>query len=253
MRSISRALVAVTAIACLTGGIARAQSTTSTQAKTFEVIAVEGNALVVRLPEGTRQLTVPDDFRFTVNGTAMSLRELKPGMKGTASITTTTTTTPVTVTEVRNGTVQTVSGSAIVVRTEQGFRSFSQGDLDKRGVKIYKDGRPVALSELHTGDSLTATIVTTMPPKVVTQKEVQATLATAGGASAAPAASTASARSSSAATAAPSPASASSPAPGAAPARRLPKTAGSLVEMVLVGFTLLGIGAALSTHRRVTR
>jgi hypothetical protein len=157
------------------------------------------------------------------------------------------------VTEVRNGTVQTVSGSAIVVRTEQGFRSFSQGDLDKRGVKIYKDGRPVALSELHTGDSLTATIVTTMPPKVVTQKEVQATLATAGGASAAPAASTASARSSSAATAAPSPASASSPAPGAAPARRLPKTAGSLVEMVLVGFTLLGIGAALSTHRRVTR
>ena len=35
----------------------------------------------------------------------MSVRELKPGMKGTATITTRTTVTPVTVTEVKNGTV----------------------------------------------------------------------------------------------------------------------------------------------------
>ena len=35
----------------------------------------------------------------------MSVRELKAGMKGTATITTRTTVTPVTVTEVKNGTV----------------------------------------------------------------------------------------------------------------------------------------------------
>jgi thiamine pyrophosphokinase len=73
--------------------------------KSFEVLAVDGNTLVVRLPEGTRELTVADDFRFIVNGQPMSVKELKPGMKGTAAITTKTTVTPVTVTEVKSGTV----------------------------------------------------------------------------------------------------------------------------------------------------
>ena len=81
------------------------QTTTSTETKTFEVLAVSGNTLDVRLPEGTRELTVPDDFRFTVNGQQLSVHEMKPGMKGTATITTKTTVTPVTVTEVKNGTV----------------------------------------------------------------------------------------------------------------------------------------------------
>ena len=53
-------LVGVTAAATL------AQSTTET--KKFQVIAVEGNKLVVSLPEGTKELTVPDDFRFMVDG-----------------------------------------------------------------------------------------------------------------------------------------------------------------------------------------
>ena len=66
---------------------------------------MDGNTLVVRLPEGTRELTVADDFRFIVNGQPLSVRELKAGMKGTATITTRTTVTPVTVTEVKNGTV----------------------------------------------------------------------------------------------------------------------------------------------------
>ena len=57
------------------------------------------------MPEGTRELTVPDDFRFTVNGQQLSVQQLKLGMKGTATVTTRTTVTPVTVTEIKNGTV----------------------------------------------------------------------------------------------------------------------------------------------------
>ena len=101
-------------------------------------------------------------------------------MSGTATITTKTVTTPVTVTEVKNGTVMQVTGSSIIVRTDEGFKMFTQGDVDKRGIKIMRHGKPAEVSEFHSGDKLSATIITTMPPKVVSEKEVQATLASSG-------------------------------------------------------------------------
>src|SRR6188508_1272883 len=147
------------AMLCVTVALASAQQQTSTtETKRFEVIAVDGSNLVVKLPDGTRELTVPDDFRFTVDGQQLSVHDLKPGMKGTATITTKTTMHPVTVTEVKNGTVRQVTGSNVMVQTEQGFKNFTQGDLDKRGVKIYKDGKVAELSDLHAGDKLSATI-----------------------------------------------------------------------------------------------
>ena len=105
------------ALVCLTAGVAVAQTTTSsTQTKKFQIIAVDGNTLVVKLPEGTRELTVADDFRFNVDGKQLSVRELKAGMAGTANITTTTTVTPVVVTEVKEGTVVKAMGTSIIVR-----------------------------------------------------------------------------------------------------------------------------------------
>ena len=186
------------AVVWLTAVASVAQTTTSSETKSFEVLAVDGNQLDVRLPEGTRELTVPDDFRFTVNGQQMSVHQLKPGMKGTATITTRTTVTPVTVTEVKNGTVVVRSGAGIIVRTGEGVKSFTQGDVDKRGVKIVRDGQPVQLSELREGDRLSAVIITSLPPKVMTQREVNATLAAAkasGGSAAAAAPAPAPARS----------------------------------------------------------
>src|SRR5688500_19974577 len=115
-------------IVCAMTAIPQAQETSSTtQKKNFEIIAVDGNQLVVRLPEGTKELIVANDFRFMVDGKSLSVRELKAGMKGTASITTQTTVTPVTVTEVKNGTVFHKSAGTIVVQTPEGFKSFTQG------------------------------------------------------------------------------------------------------------------------------
>ena len=106
------------ALVCPDGGrLPWRRRQTTTETKKFQVIAVDGNQLVVRLPEGTRELTVPDDFRFNVDGKMLSVHELKPGMAGTATITTKTTVTPVTVTEVKNGTVMKASGSSIIVST----------------------------------------------------------------------------------------------------------------------------------------
>ncbi len=177
-RAMSKVLLAA-AVVGLTSVAALAQQSTTSETKTFEVIAVQGNQLVVSLPEGTRELTVADDFRFTVNGQQLAVRDLRPGMKGTATITTRTTVTPVTVTEVKNGTVAYAAGSTIIVRTDEGIRSFTQSEVDKRGVKIMRSGKPAQVSDFRQGDRLSATIITAMPPKVVTEQEVQATLATA--------------------------------------------------------------------------
>ena len=177
-RTISRVVLAG-AVVCLTAVVSLAQTSSTTETKTFEVLAVDGNQLVVSLPEGTKELTVADDFRFNVNGQMLSVQQLKVGMKGTATITTRTTVTPVTVTEVKNGTVLQTAGTTIIVRTADGVKAFSQGDIDKRGVKIMRSGKPAQLSEFRQGDKLSATIITSQPPHVLTEREVQATLATA--------------------------------------------------------------------------
>ena len=247
-RAVSRVVVVLGAFVCLTAAVTSAhQATTTTETKKFEVIAVDGNQLVVKLPEGTKELTVPDDFRFTVNGQQLSVSELKPGMSGTATITTKTVTTPVTVTEVKNGTVMQVTGSSIIVRTDQGFRMFTQGEVDKRGIKIMRHGKPAEVSEFHSGDKLSATIITTMPPKVVSEKEVQATLASSGAAAPASASRATSGASTPAATSG-SAAGAGEPAP-AAP-KTLPKTASPLPLVGLAGLASLLTGVALTVRRR---
>lgn len=229
------------AIVCVTTAAPRAQQTSaSTETKTFEVISVEGNHLVVRLPEGTKAMDVPDDFRFIVNGQPMSVRELKPGMKGEATITTRTTVTPVTVTEVKNGTVVQRSGGSIIVRTAEGLKMFSPGDIDKRGVKLMRGGEPAELTDYREGDTLTATIVTTRPPRVVTEKEVRAMVPTAAPAEAPRAATSDTAR---------------APAASAAPtqqaqARKLPKTASGWPLLAFASVLSLATGLALTTIRR---
>jgi hypothetical protein len=246
------------AVVWLTAVGSLAQTTTSSETKSFEVLAVEGSQLDVRLPEGTKELTVPDDFRFTVNGQQMSVHQLKVGMKGTATITTRTTVTPVTVTEVKNGQVVVRSGAGIIVRTPEGVKSFSQGDVDKRGVKIVRDGQAVQLSELREGDRLSAVIITSLPPKVMTEQEVNATLATARAAAPAPAPARSASASSTASARTTAPTSSTAPAgssgsatQSASAARTLPKTASPWPLVGLTSVVSLAIGLALTLRRRL--
>ena len=243
---LSAALVCVTAASVL----AQTSSTTS-ETKKFHVIAVDGNQLVVKLPEGNRELTVPDDFRFNVDGKMLSVSELKPGMNGTATITTKTTVTPVTVTEVKDGVVMQNMGSSILVKTEGGMKMFSQGDMDKRGVKIMKDGKVADISELRANDHLSATIITSHPPKVMTEKQVQATLARSGGSMAS---GSGSGSGSGAPAAAAAPTKSASPSQAAATTgeapKKLPKTASQLPLVGLLGLGSLVAAFGLTARRR---
>ena len=230
------------ALLCLTAAVTLAQTTTTSETKKFQIIAVDGNHLVVKLPEGTKELTVPADFQFNIDGKMLSVNELMPGMAGTATITTKTTTVPVTVTEVKNGTVMQATGTTIIVRTDQGMKMFSQSDIDKRGIKIMREGKPAQITDFRANDKLTATIITTKPPRVLTEKEVQATLARSNAGAGTPAA---------AATPAPAtaPPQTAAPTSGAAP-RSLPKTASLLPLLQLVGLASLAGGLGLTVRRR---
>src|SRR5262249_9461198 len=136
-------------------------------------------------------------------------------------------------------------GGSVLVRTEAGFKNFTQGDVDKRGAKIIKDGQPVQISDLHAGDKLTATIVTEKPPQVMTSRQVDAKLTPEEKAAVAKAAPT-----TGSAAAAAAPTTGSAPAAPAAPKKTLPKTASPLPLVGFIGLGLCGIGLALTVRRR---
>lgn len=171
------------AFVCLYAGLAVAQAqgqttrATATETRAFEVMAVNADSLVLQLPEGPREMAISDSTTFMVNGQPMAVRELQPGMKGMATITTTTYITPVTTTEVKNGRVVMAGAGRIVIRTTDGdTKAFSQEEIDRRGVKVLRDGKPALISDFRTGDTLSATVLVGSAPRVVHEQELRATL-----------------------------------------------------------------------------
>jgi hypothetical protein len=121
-----------------------------------------------------------------------------------------------------------------------------------------REGKPALVSDFRPGDKISATIITSRPPTVMTEQQVNATLAAAapaggGGGGAAKSASAAPAASASAPAA--KSASASSAAPAASgsggAARTLPKTASSWPLLGVVSMLSLAVGLGLTIRRRV--
>ena len=237
---------------------ATAQTTTATRTVKFEVIKVVGNQLIVKLPEGTREIDVPPDFRFNVDGKQLAVGDLKPGMNGDATITTTMTMVPVYVTEARNVKVMQAFGNSAIIRAADGtFKLITQEDIDKFKVQISRNGQPIEFQQLKAQDTISATIITTKN-ETMTQQQVDARLAATGLAPAAAAASPAPRPTAAASAPAAPPASSAAAARASSSAspsmpKTLPKTASQLPLIGLAGFSFLALGGLLTLSRRRAR
>jgi hypothetical protein len=241
------ACVAVAMMLDIAAGRASSAQTTTTEIKNFEIVGIDGNRVIIKDAQGARELTVPSDFRVNVNGKMVGVSELKPGMKGTATVTTTTTVKKVYLTEVKSGRITQVVGRNIIVmiKGETGYRMFTQEDA--RRANVFQNGKPLDWETLRVGDVLTATVVTEKETGQLTEKDVQ-TRITSLPAAATTKPATAPASSATSSTAAPP----TSPSTGVAPSTPAPAPAesggmspmligGIVAALAVIGLILLGM------------
>src|SRR3954465_9264052 len=211
------------------------------------VVAVEGNDLLVRMSTGGfRNFTVPESRKFNIDGQELSLQDLKPGTRLTATITTTT--TPVTdrTTTVGTGKVWYVSGNTVVLTLPNNENRMYKVNED---YKFNVHGQPASVHDLRKGMVISAQKIVEAP-----RTEVAANTTGTGHAPPPPKPVVAEAPAPAMHEPAPTPV-AAAPAPAPAPAEvaeaklpaKLPKTGSELPLAGILG--LLFVGAALVVRK----
>jgi hypothetical protein len=134
-----------------------------------EVLAVEGNDLIVKMENGSVRHfeNIPESAKATVNGKQLGVHELKPGMKLERTITTTTTPQVVTTIETVKGKVWYIAAPTTVLLTlENGTNQSFKIPKDQ---KFNVDGQMVDAFGLKKGMLVTATKIVEVPVSVVAQ------------------------------------------------------------------------------------
>jgi hypothetical protein len=131
-----------------------------TRVDSAQVVYAEGNALVLRLTNGeVRQFDVPDSVRFVVEGRDVAQRDLVPGMKLSATLSTANAPRWVDAVEVVEvGTVWKISGGNLIVTTPAGENKMYRVPA---GGTITLEGKTLAVDQLREGDKITATVLRT--------------------------------------------------------------------------------------------
>jgi hypothetical protein len=154
-----------------------------------EVVAVEGNDLIVKMEDGSMRHfeNIPESAKITVDGKQLGTHDLKPGMKLQRTITTTTTPQVVTTIETVKGKVWYIAApSTMILKLENGTNQSFKIPKDQ---KFNVDGQMVDAFGLKKGMVLTATKIVEVPVSVVSQeRSVTGTMPTPPVASETPAA-----------------------------------------------------------------
>ena len=222
-------VLAVLAVVALTLAVtAQAQIVVKQEIRQGTVVHAGENFLVVKLADGTiKGFEIPTGFMFDQGGTQVPLSALQPGQVITATITSATAPIMEKVEEVKEGTVVKVVNRNLLVQMADG--TYKKFEVPK-GFRFDVDGKKLAVAELRPGMKISATIVSEKEVGTVSAAEIQAEVSKPKPAPAA--------------------APAAAPAPAPAPAAKLPKTAGLLPLIGLLGLLSLGLGAGLSALRR---
>jgi hypothetical protein len=155
------------------------QSSQVVEVERGEVLAVEGNDLIVRMADGSIRHfeNIPASAKATVNGKQLGIRDLKPGMKLQRTITTTTTPQIVTTVETVTGKIWHVTPPLSVILTlENGTNQSFKIPKDQ---KFKVNGEMVDAFGLRKGMVVTATKIVEVPVSVISQqKSVSGTMPT---------------------------------------------------------------------------
>ena len=231
-------------LVCLTAAAAVAQSTKTLSGT---VVQVDGKTLVVKMSSGDiRMFTPPADRRFVVDGKELTLSELQPGTKLTATITESSTTVTDRTVQTLEGTVWYANGPTVILTLPSGENRMYTVKADAPVKFKDYEGKEMTVFDLPKNMKITATKITEAPrTELVTTATVKGTGPATARAAAAPPAAPAPTGTSSQTPAAP----AQTAAPAAAP-KTLPKTASPLPLLGLMGLASLVTGLGLTARRR---
>jgi len=227
-------------------------STSTSKVMKGTVVAVDDGDLLVRMSTGELDnFVVPSGRKFLIDGKELSVNELKPGTKLTATVTTTTTPVTVRTTTVGSGTVWYVAGNTVILTlpdhtnkmyvVKDSYKFTVNGKSS--GVHDLRKGMRVSaekIEEAPTTEMASNTVVTgTAPPA---PKAVVADAAQPATPIAPPPPRAAAPATTHAATPPPTHTAEATPA-------ALPKTASFLPLAGLVGLLFIGIGLGLRKLR----
>jgi LPXTG-motif cell wall-anchored protein len=220
------------------------------------VVFVEGNRLVVKMSSGDlRTFEVPDFRRFVIDGKELTVSELKPGTKLTATVTTTTTSITDRTTTVGTGKVWYVAGNTVILTLPNNENRMYKVNENYRFVV---EGRKASVHELRKGMVIAAEKIVEEP-----KTEVASDVAVTGSAPPPPPAPRREVarapepapRPAPEATPAPAPAPAPAAVPAPAPAEEapaeLPKTGSPVPLFGVAGLVLMGASLGVSSIRRM--
>jgi hypothetical protein len=149
---------------------AHGTSTHEVKVENATVVTVSGNNVVVKMDDGTLRdfNNVPDSVKVTVDGKELGVRDLKPGMHLSRTITTTTTPKVVTTTQTVTGKVWHVNPPNSVILTME--NGENQQFKIPNGQKFTVNGQQTDAWGLKKGMMVSATKVVEVPETVVTQQ-----------------------------------------------------------------------------------
>jgi LPXTG-motif cell wall-anchored protein len=187
---------------------------------------------------------VPDSRKAIIDGKEVGVRDLKPGTKLTATITTTTTPVTVRTTTVGSGRVWYVSGNNVILTLPNGEnRQYKVA----RDYKFIVEGRPATVFDLRKGMTVAAEKIVEEPAVEIASGTKVVGVAPPPPPPPAP---TAAAAPAPAPVAAPAPEPAPAPAAEPAPATTLPKTGSPVALMGLLGLLFVGGSYGIRMLRR---